>query len=58
MMNMVTSMVAWAQRNELPKWFDDVEAQMNALEKASTPDEKKMAAKGISDLIHVEHFGR
>lgn len=51
MMNVTQQFVSWAQKNELDKWFDNVEVKIDQLDKAKTPDEKRTAAKDLSDIM-------
>jgi hypothetical protein len=44
--------LAWAERVELHKFFDDVESNIDALEKAVTIEDKRIAARKFSDLLN------
>lgn len=50
-MGLVEKIVAWAEKNEFHKWMEDLELKIDTLEKAKTPDEKRAAASGISDVL-------
>lgn len=42
---------AWAKENNLNAWIDDLEATIDQLEKAKTPDEKLDAAHSLVGAI-------
>lgn len=50
-MSLAEKLVAWAKKNELSKWMENVENKIDLLEKAKTPDEKREAARGLSDIL-------
>lgn len=38
--------------HNLQQWIDELETQIDSLEKAKTPDEKLAVARSLADLIH------
>lgn len=50
-MSLAETLMAWAGKNNLHQWFDDVEGAIDNLEKAKSADAKTKAAKDLSDII-------
>lgn len=50
-MTLTEQIVAWAQKNELHIWIDNLETKIDQLDKASTPDEKRQAASDLSKIL-------
>jgi hypothetical protein len=44
-------LISWSKEKALLQWIDDLEATLDKLDKAQTPEEKRTAARGMVDLI-------
>jgi predicted nucleic acid-binding protein len=50
-MALVERLIAWADKNNLNGWLENVETHIDALEKANTPEEKSAAARGLGSVL-------
>jgi hypothetical protein len=50
-MALVQRFVAWADTKKVDEWLNKIEANMDQLEQAKTPQEMRDAAKSLADLI-------
>lgn len=50
-MTLLEKLIQWGEKQQLNQWLSDVEKTIDQLESAKTPQEKRAAARSISELI-------
>lgn len=51
LMGLVVKIVSLAEKNEFRKWMENLEQQIDLLEKAKSSDEKLQAARKLADIF-------
>lgn len=50
-MTLTEKVLAWANRNDLHNWFNEVEGAIDGLDNAKTSEDKRKAASHLSGII-------